>query len=330
MNEKYNCLIDLHLHLDGAVSLNSARKLAKLNKISVPDSDEELCKLIMVDEKSRDLDEFLEKFNYLFQFFQTYDSLKMATENLIKELEEEGHIYAEIRFAPQFCTAKGLSQEDAVKAVLEGFKVSHIPLGLILCGIRFKDNENANMETLLLADKYRDKGVCAYDLAASEEPYHNIYYKTVLDKANELEIPLTLHAGEGSGPENVYDSLKLGAVRIGHGVRSYEDSNLLKMLADRKIPLELCPTSNLKTSVFKEYAEYPLKQFIDAGVIITINTDDPGVEGTTLTKELNILKDTFGLSGNDIKRFLINAANSAFTTETIKNELLKKINESNL
>ena len=219
-NKIYNMnnLVELHLHLDGALSINNCRKLAKIQNINIPDEDA-ISHMMISSSRCCDLNEFLTKFEFPLSLLQTREGIKEAVKNLQEELIEQGIIYAEIRFAPQLHLKKGLNQEEVVIAAIEGLNSSTLKSNLILCCMRGNNNHEANMETINLANKYLGKGVCAIDLAGAEGLYPTIDFKDIFDYAKELGVPFIIHAGEAAGPKSVYDAICFGAQRIGHGVR---------------------------------------------------------------------------------------------------------------
>ncbi len=322
-----NCMIDLHCHLDGAISIESARQLAIMQGIELPESDEELLKIMRVSENCSSLNEFLEKFAFPCSLLQTEDGVRAAFTNLLTELREQGLIYAEIRFAPQLSTDKGLTQDEVVAAALGGMKAVPVESGLILCCMR-GNNHQRNVETIHVAEKYLGKGVVAVDLAGAEALFPTDDYADIFALAREKGIPITIHAGEAEGPESVRKALELGAARIGHGVRSLEDDELVKELCEKQIPLELCPTSNVNTATVRRLADWPLRKLLDAGLYVTINTDDPSIEGTTIKEEFNKLIENFGLSAGQIKKLLINSANASFAGDDVKQKLVDGIEAS--
>ena len=314
-----NNLIELHLHLDGALSIDNCKKIAKIQSMDIP-GDVEINNM-MIAKDCKDLNEFLTKFEFPLSLLQTTEGIKNAVKNLQDELLEQGIIYAEIRFAPQLHTRTGLSQEEVVKAAIEGLKK---PYNLILCCMR-ENNYDENIKTIELAKKYLNRGVCAIDLAGAEGLYPTKDYEDIFKYANELGIPFTIHAGEADGPISVYDAIRFGAKRIGHGVRSIEDSNLIKLLKEKNITLEICPTSNICTSVYNEISDIPIKDFIDNGINITINTDDPIICNTNLRKELLLVKNTFNLTDENLVKLQINAINASFASVEVKEKLIKEV-----
>ena len=321
--------IDLHLHFDGSLSAFTAKKLADMQGIALP-NDDILRDMLTVHDGCRDLGEYLTKFDFPLSLLQTEEAISEAMYMLCKELVAEGTIYAEIRFAPQLHLSKGLTQEQVVCAAIEGFGRSELMGGLILCCMRGDNNHTQNGETVAVAEKFLGKGVLALDLAGNEKDYPNESFADVFASARGKGIPYTIHAGEAAGADSVLSALKMGAQRIGHGVRSIEDMNVLKLLADSKTPIEICPTSNLNTAVFPDVSQYPLRQLIDAGVIVTVNSDNRSVSATTAREELELLKNEFKLTENEVKQLLLNSANAAFCDIDMKKQLTKIIENAQL
>lgn len=324
--EKLQCLTDLHLHIDGAISVKSARKLAEIQKISIPESDAELEKLLRVTPGCRDLNDFLKKFDFPGSLMQTEKGISWAVYNLLEELHEQGVIYAELRLAPQKHTKCGLNQEQAVLAAIDGIRRSvNVHANLILCCMRDKDNRNENLETAELCEKYLGKGVAAIDLAGPEALYPTEDFSYVFSYAKVLGIPVTIHAGEAAGPGSVAAALECGADRIGHGIRSVENEEVMKALKKNGTVLELCPTSNLITHAVRSISEYPLRKFMSYGIRVTVNTDDPSVCGTDIRSEWRLLINEFDLTENEVKKLLTESADASFADETEKDRIRRMI-----
>lgn len=305
-------LVDLHLHLDGSLSVDIIRKLADVQQILLTESDAELQKKLQVEEGCTSLNEYLTKFDFPLTFLQTKEGIAESVFLLQEELKKEGISYAEIRFAPQLHLQKGLTQDEVVESAVKGLERSDIPAALILCCMRGREVREQNMETVRMAGKYLGKGVCALDLAGAEALFPTEDYEREFVLAKELGIPFTIHAGEAAGPESVRRAVAFGAKRIGHGVRAHEDAELMKELAEKGIVLELCPTSNLNTAIFSDIKEYPLRKLMDAGVRVTINTDNRMVSNTTLEKEYILLKETFSLTQMEVETLMKNGAEASF------------------
>lgn len=318
--KKY-ALADLHLHLDGSISIESAKALAKMQGIELC-SDEELKQKLCVSDDCRDLCEYLEKFDFPLSLLQTREAISEAVYRLCEELLEQGLIYAEIRFAPQLHCNKGLSQDEVVEAAIAGKNRSKLLSNFILCCMRGEGLREKNLETVNVAKKFLGQGVGAVDLAGAEALYSNESFFEIFDYVRENDIPFTIHAGEADGPMSVRSAIAMGARRIGHGVRSCEDESLLCELAEKKIALELCPTSNLNTKVFNSYKEYPIGTLIGANVLITINTDNMSVSNTTLAKEFERLASAYNFSKDELERIARTAIEVSFADDKTKEKAL--------
>ena len=305
-------LVDLHLHLDGSLSVDIIRKLADVQQILLTESDAELQKKLQVEEGCTSLNEYLTKFDFPLTFLQTKEGIAESVFLLQEELKKEGISYAEIRFAPQLHLQKGLTQDEVVESAVKGLERSDIPAALILCCMRGREVREQNMETVRMAGKYLGKGVCALDLAGAEALFPTEDYEREFVLAKELGIPFTIHAGEAAAPESVRRAVAFGAKRIGHGVRAHEDAELMKEQSENGIVLELCPTSNLNTAIFSDIKEYPLRKLMDAGVRVTINTDNRMVSNTTLEKEYILLKETFSVTQMEVETLMKNGAEASF------------------
>lgn len=318
--------IDLHLHLDGAVTPEIAVKLADLQGIRLPEG-EHLEKMLRVPADCESLNDFLKCFSLPLSLMQTPQGMCEAVRLVGDSMAEQNTIYAEIRFAPQLHTEKGMTQEDAVKAALRGLKKTRLKANLILCMMRGEDNGSKNLETLEIAGRYlkKDGGVTAVDLAGAEALYPTSCYRELFAKAAGYGIPFTVHAGEAAGPESVRSALEYGAARIGHGVRVYEDEDVMKLVKDKGVTLEMCPTSNRITKAVPDMKDYPLRRFLEYGIKVTLNTDDPGIEGTTIADEFRYTEKAFGLTEEQKKTLLRNSVDAAFTAPSVKRKLVRSL-----
>lgn len=318
-------LIDLHVHLDGSLSIPTVRRLAQMQHIAVPKTDAALRKWLSVSGACRDLNEYLEKFAFPLSLLLEEAAIEEAVYSLSEALRAEGLLYAEIRFAPQLHCQKGLSQKAIIDAAIRGKKRSTLRSGLILCCMRMADNLAENMETVRLAAAYLGKGVVGLDLAGAEALYPTKNFTAEFAAAREAGIPLTIHAGEAAGPESVYAAIEAGAARIGHGVKSAEDKALIELLRESGIPLECCPTSNLQTRVFSDISAYPVRTFLEAGVTFTVNTDNRTVSDTTLRREWALLSEAFSLTEAEQRKILIASAEAAFLDAETKAALKAEV-----
>ena len=309
-------LIDLHLHLDGSLSLASVRELAAMQNIAVDADDVALLKRLQVSPDCRDLNEYLEKFDFPCSLLQTSAALTKAVANLRRELAEQGLLYAEIRFAPQFHLAQGLTQDQVVEAAIAGLNGEGVKANLILCCMRVPNSHENNMETVRMAAKYLGKGVCAADLAGAEALFPACEFEAEFALARELGVPFTIHAGEAAGVESIRQALALGAKRIGHGVRCIEDETMMAELAEKAIPLEMCPTSNVQTCIFEKVSDYPLARLLDAGIRSTLNTDNMMVSGVTLSSEMDHMAKL--LTPAQLRQVVTNSVEAIFADEETK------------
>ena len=316
-------LIDLHLHLDGSLSLASVRELAALDGIEDLGDDESLLKRLQVDPECRDLNEYLEKFSFPCSLLQTPEALTLAAANLRRELAAEGMLYAEIRFAPQLHLDRGMTQRQVVEAAAAGLSGEGVKASLILCCMRGAGNREKNLETVRTAAEFLGRGVCALDLAGAEALFPTCGFEAEFALARELGVPCTIHAGEAGGPASIRKALKFGAKRIGHGVRCIEDEALMAELAERQIPLELCPTSNIQTCIFERIEDYPIARLMDAGIRATVNTDNRMVSGVTLSSEMD--KAASLLTPDRMARAVRNSVEAAFADEETKNWLRREV-----
>ena len=321
-------MIDLHCHLDGSITVEIAKKLAQLQKIELPaKTDSELLKKLSVPSDCQSLNDFLECFGLPLRLLQTKEGITEAVRLVQEDCKAQGLEYLEIRFAPQKHCVNGLSQEEVILAALEGLKQSSLHTNLILCLMRADINQSENKETIELAQKYlvKDNGVVAIDLAGAEALFKTRDFEKEFLIAKQKNIPFTIHAGEADGPESVWDAIKFGAVRIGHGVRVTGDPSLVDYLAEKQIPLEMCPTSNRCTKAIDDMSLFPLRQLMEKGVKVTINTDDPAICRTNLKGEFDFVTNKYGITSSEKKQLLLNAVDAAFCSDEYKNELKEKI-----
>ncbi len=324
-------MIDLHLHLDGSLDVQTILKLAKECDIVLPGSNaRELKPYICAAKRGGNLDSYLNCFELPISLLQTKDALRYASRKLIKRLDNNKMCYAEIRFAPQLHTQNYLSQAEVVEAVIEGINEGceiskNMKANLILCCMRGESNENENLETLNVAKYFLGSGVCALDLAGAEATYKTGNYKKLFELSSRYDIPFTIHAGEADGAQSVREAIEMGAKRIGHGVRVCEDDEVLEMVISHGIALEMCPTSNVQTGAVSKIKEYPIRRLLKMGAIVTVNTDNMTVSDTDIKKEYTLLKNSLSLTAEEEKMLLLNAVYAAFLPEEDKQILSENI-----
>lgn len=224
-----------------------------------------------------------------------------------------------------------MDQEQVVQAAIKGLqeglaKTQLFKANLILCCMRAADNQAENLETARLAHKYLSKGeagVVAVDLAGAEGIFPTVNFSAEFDYANELGVPFPLHAGEAAGAESVEQALNFGASRIGHGVRSIQSEVVMRKL----IPLEMCPCSNLQTKTVQHLQDYPLRAFLERGVVATLNSDNMTVSQTDVRNEFQLLEADYQLTKEEAQQLLFNAIEAAFLSKQDKKALLSEIQQ---
>ena len=327
-------LIDLHVHLDGSIPLPAAAQLAA--EAGLDFSLAELQKKMQVPAHCQDLNQYLATFELPLKLLQSAQGIRTVAKAFHEQLDAEGILYAEPRFAPGSLTAGGLSQQEVLEAALAGradFYAEHPQSALhtayIICAMRGSGEElkHKNEESIDLAAAYLGNGVVAADLAGAEALFATENFSSLFAEAQRKNVPFTIHAGEAAGPESIKAALRLGAQRIGHGVRSLEDTGVIQDLKATKVALEICPTSNLQTRIFESIERFPLEQLLDAGLTVTINTDNMTVSNTTLSHEFELLQQHCGLDKNTARELAENAARAVFSDSSEKDRLLAHLRQ---
>jgi len=329
MNVKDIKKVELHLHLDGSLRPETVIDIAKKDGIILPTYEVcELKKYLSVDETNKDLVEYLKKFDLPLKVMQSKENLRRVTLELLEDLAKDNYIYVELRFAPHLHLQKGLKIEEVVESVIAGIveaeKLYGIKANILLCIMRHMDVA-LGYEIIDLAKKYLGQKVCGIDLAGDEFNYSVMLFEKVFEKAREEKIPFTIHSGEARGSESIIDALKVGAKRMGHGIRAFENKDLIEELKEKKITLECCPISNLNTQIFKDFHDYPLKNYLNEGLKATINSDNRTVSDTNYQKEIDFLEKFTPLSLEEIKLANKNALEGAFISKHEKEQLIKRL-----
>lgn len=323
---------ELHCHLDGSLRLETMVELAnqqgkaQLLPVREVAALEEVLRQI---DQSETLESFLAWFRYTIPVLQTRESLIRAAYELAEDNARENVRYLEVRYAPILHTEEGLSLEAVNDAVLEGLAAAGRDFGIrsnvIVCGLRDR-YESASLRQAEIAVSYRGRGVVAFDLAGGEAgnpPKHHLhafYY------ARNNLLNLTIHAGESWGPDSIHQALFFcGAHRIGHGTTLYQDPELLRYFVDHRIPLEICPTSNVQTHVVPSLESHPLIRYVEAGVPVTINTDNRLFSRTTVTDELWRIHRSCGIEADDLREIVLNGFRYCFLPWEEKKQMLADV-----
>lgn len=316
--------IELHCHLDGSIRPETLREIADKQGIFLPADNTHLKKLLVAPENCQNLNDYLERFDLVLSCLQTEDALKTAAFDIISQAAEENIRYIEVRFAPSLHTEKGLSLPKIVTAVLAGLEQGQqhfdVKSNALLCGMRHEDS-SAIEKIVQLALEFKKSGIVGFDLAGNEVDFPPYTFEETLGLVKQLNIPLTLHAGECGCGRNVADAVYLGAKRIGHGIAVKDTPEYFSLLQDKTVLIEMCPTSNFQTKTVTKLADYPFQTFMEAGINVCINTDNRTVSNTTLTDEYMKLHEWYGITYTDMEKLNHNAVNGAFIPECEKQVL---------
>ncbi len=319
-------LADLHRHLDGNVRLQTILDLGRQHNLPLPAWElETLRPYVQVTSPQPTLVDFLSKFDYLTPAFVDYDAChRIAYEN-VEDARKEGLRYVELRFSPLFvASGHGLDPQAVIEALADGVAAGARDTGVAarMIGIIERhlgmDVAVHELETLL-ACRQHFTGV---DLAGAETGWPGELFTGLFRRARDAGWHITVHAGEAAGPEYIWQALRdLGAERIGHGVRAMEDPRLVETLAREAIGVECCLTSNVQTNAIPSLAVHPLRNFLAAGVLASINTDDPSISGINLPFEYSIAAPAAGLTPAQARQAQCNALRTAFLTPEEKSEI---------
>jgi adenosine deaminase len=339
--------ISLHDHLDGGVRPSTVVELAAAGGIEIPRSTTvELNEWVRANADSGNLVDYLATFDVTLSVMQTAENLERIAREFVEDLVADGVVYAEVRWAPELHLTAGLTMRDAVDAVQRGINAavdagrstgSAIRVAQLLCAMRQADNADAVAD---LAIEYRGRGVAGFDIAGPEIGFPVSRLASAFAKLDAAWVPRTVHAGEADGVDSIEDALMDGrALRLGHGVRITDDltitesgaaqhvvmGSLAEWVRDRRIALEICPTSNVHTKAFARFGDsihdHPFDLLYQLGFAVTVNTDDRLMSGTSLSREIANLAEVFGYDLNDVLEWQLNAINAAFVPSDERDEL---------
>lgn len=322
--------IELHCHLDGSVRPRTIKELAEEVGLKLPtDHIEGIRELMVAPMNCQSLKEYLMRFDLPVKLMQTKASLKRIGYEVMEDAAKENIKYMEIRFAPLHHVHQGLSIIEVIESVLEGIKKAEnefdIQGSLILSCLRHSPVETA-YDVIEAGKAYIGKGVVAFDLAAAEELGFCHHFVEPVALARQYGYRITIHAGEQGVGQNVYDAIHLlGAERIGHGIYIRNHKEAYDLVKNQGIYLEMCPTSNVQTKAVSSFEEHPIKEFLKDNIGVTINTDNRTVSSTTMSREINVVDETFGLSLEEYRRIYQYSVEAAFTDEVTKKNLRNKM-----
>lgn len=318
--------VELHLHLDCSLSYDVVRRLD-------PTVTEEIYRRDFVGPaKCRDLAEFLTVAPREIALMQSEEALRLVVADLFEQLQRDHVIYAEIRFAPLLHMEKGLSAREVVEiveaATTQARYTSEVEARLLLCTLRHFSAQES-MQTVRLVEQFRGTSVAGFDIAGGEANFPLAPHVAAFEYAREHGLFFTAHAGEACGAESVWETLRiLGPSRIGHGVRSIEDAELVEHLKRERVHLEVCPTSNVQTNICEIYKDHPIDQLYRRGVALNVNTDTRTISNVTLTQEYERLHAYFGWDKEHFLRCNLQAIAAAFLAEDEKKKVEQRFRDA--
>lgn len=280
---------ELHCHLDGSVRPETLVELSLEYKVPLPVPDADALRAYMLVDDARNLEDYLDRFSVTLSVMQTADALERVAYELAEDAAREGVRYIEVRYAPVLNVAGGLSLYDAVEAPARGLRRAereHGILGRTIITALRNLPPSASLELARLAVDCRNEGVVGFDLAGGERGHPASVHAAAFRHALQHGVHCTCHAGEGDGAGSVREALHVcGAQRIGHATRLAEDAELVEEVGRRRIPLEICLTSNVQTHAAESFETHPLRRYFDRGLSVVLNTDNRLMSGVSLTDE---------------------------------------------
>jgi adenosine deaminase len=307
---------ELHCHLDGSVRPQTLLDLAEEYQADMPRADAGELREYMIVRDARNLEDYLGRFDITLSIMQRVEALERIAYELAEDAHRDGVLYIEVRFSPVLNIRDGLQLHEVVEAVVAGLARAEREFGVmgrvIVCALRHLD-PGVSLELARLAVAYRDRGVVGFDLAGPEQGNPASRHVGAFDYARSHEIACTCHAGEGDGSGSVREAIHTcGAHRVGHGTRLFEDPSLMAYVNDRRIPIEICITSNIQTRAARSYATHPVRAYFDAGLNVVLNTDNRLMSGTTLTDEFVHAATELRFTLPEIARMALNGFESVF------------------
>ncbi|MBR9729295.1 adenosine deaminase [Shewanella intestini] len=335
MIDKTLPLVDLHRHLDGNVRVNTVWELGHQHGIQLPaNSLSELAPFVQVQGVESNLVAFLTKLDWMVGVLADLDAVKRVAYENIEDAVVSGLDYTELRFSPYYMAMNHkLPIEGVVEAVIDGVQagLNDFDIDVNLIGILSRTfGQKTCQQELNGLLAFKDK-LIAIDLAGDELGFPGELFNHHFKQARDAGLAITVHAGEAAGASSMWQAIeKLGATRIGHGVNAIDDPKLMNYLVEHKIGIESCPTSNLHTSTVTSYDAHPFTTFLNAGVLIGLNTDDPGVSAIDIQHEYQIAKSQLGLTDAQISQVQRNGVDMAFLSASSRQALYNKVRAKSL
>ena len=316
----------LHEHLDGGLRPATLLELCRARNVSIPaDTAQGLADWLYANSNSGSLVRYLTGFGLTVAAMASTEACERVAFEAAEDARLDGCVLAEFRMAPLLLAEYGMPGEIVVEALLRGLRRSALLSGLIVCAMR-TDTPERTLQSARLAAKYAGQGVIGFDLAGAEKGFPPTPHRAAIDAARGAGLGITLHAGEADDGSRVLEAGALGATRIGHGVnimRAPDNGTLARRLDEAKrmqLHFEVCPTSNVHTGTVASLPEHPLRAMRDAGLSVSISTDNRLMSGVTLTGELQVAHEQMGMSPDDLRGMMQEAARVSFMPRAAREE----------
>lgn len=325
--------IDLHRHLEGSLRLSTMAEIASEYHLDLPgyNIDDFRSMVQITAEDKPEAVVFLSKFKTLRHFFRSPEIVERVAYEAVADAAEENIVYFEMRFTPMALAREGHyplheAADWVIKSTQRAAKDFGIDVRLIV-SINRHESVELGEKCLEIAIKRMGDGIVGMDLAGAENRFPGEPFAPIFRQARDAGLHITVHAGEWAGPESVREAIdKLGAMRLGHGVRIVEDKKLMQIAKDRRIPLEVCLSSNAQSGVVPTLKEHPLRELYEFGLLTTINTDDPSISAINLTDEFVVAMEHLQFNLDVLREHVLNAAEAAFLSDAEKKQLVAKLN----
>jgi adenosine deaminase len=314
--------VELHLHLEGAIPLPTLWELVQKygGDPAIPDMDS-LNRMFTY----RDFPHFIETWVWKNGFLRSYDDFTFIAEGVARDLAAQNICYVEAFFSPTDFSGHGLKTQELARAIRAGLEqVPEIEIALVADLVRDTTPKGA-IVTLAEVNEVKDMGVIGVGIGGSEQNFPPEPFKEIYEQAQQFGFHTSAHAGEAAGAESIWGAVReLKVERIGHGTRAQEDPRLLDYLAEKQIPLEMCPLSNVCTGVVRSIDEHPIRRYFEHGLFVTVNTDDPKMFGNSLAEEYRLLESRLGFSRKEIRELVLQGIRASWLPHERKEQLLNE------
>ncbi len=311
--------VELHLHLEGAIPHEALWELVRKYG---GDSEVPSLEALVRKFEYRDFPHFLETWYWKNRFLREYDDFTFIAEAVARDLTSQNVRFVEAFYSPPDFAAQGLRTKRLTEAIRSGLdRVAGIEIALVADLVRdFGPEKGAAI--LAEVDEVRELGVVGIGIGGSEQKFPPEAFSEVFEEARRLGFHTSAHAGEAAGADSVWGAVRtLRVDRIGHGTRAEEDEALLDHLAQARIPVEMCPISNVRTGVVESIDGHPIRRYFERGIVVTVNTDDPKMFGNSLAEEYQLLEERLGFSRDDVRRVILDGIRSAWLSDERKRQL---------